>query len=130
MILESAIDCKVKPDNPTIVVLGIGSNEVSLNWENCDGDPGETIRSYAFFRQRPGSFDTEQIASRFASEGGFTMASPFQDKNKYEALLDTKLKIFNVKKTDEYVYTLAIDYSNSGGALLENSFRVTVDVKG
>jgi len=129
MISESVIDCKVKPDNPKIVVLGVDSKEVSLNWKNCEGDAGETIRSFAFFRQRPGSAVTEQIASRDAS-GSFNMIGPFKDKKKYEALLDQELKIFDVKKTEEYLYTLEVDYKSSGGAVLETSFRVTVDVKG
>lgn len=129
MISESAIDCKVKPDNPKIVVLGVDSDEVSLNWKNCEGDAGETIRSFAFFRQRLGSAVTEQIASRDAS-GSFNMISPFKDKKKYEALLNQELKIFDVKKNEEYLYTLEVDYRASGGELLEEAFRVTVDVKG
>ena len=129
MISESAIDCRVKPDNPKIVVLGVDSKEVSLNWKNCDGDAGETIRSFAFFRQRPDSAVTELIASRDAS-GSFNMIGPFKDKKNYEALLNQELKIFDVKKTEEYIYTLEIDYRASGGELLREPFRITVDVKG
>ena len=129
MLSESAVDCKIKPENPKIVVLGVDSDEVSLNWKNCDGDASETIRSFSFFRQRPGSVETEQIASRDAAQG-FTMIAPFQNKRKYEALLNQELKIYNVQRDEEYVYTLEIDYRASGGALQEEAFRVTVDVKG
>ena len=67
MISESAIVCQEKPDDPTIVVLGYNSSEVPLIWKTYAGNNGETIRSFSFFRQRPGSIVTEQIASRDAN---------------------------------------------------------------
>ena len=122
--------CQVKPDDPKIVVLGVNSNAVSLDWKTCGGNAGETIISFAFERRRPGGVNTEQIASRGATEGGFTMIAPFQDRKKYAAFANQQLKIFNVRKDDEYVYILAIDYRTSGGVFLEESFQVTVDVEG
>ena len=122
--------CQVEPENPKIVVLGVNSNVVSLNWRTCGGTAGETVISYGFSRQRPGSVTPEQIASRGAAEGGFHMIAPFKDKKKYEALANQELKIFDVQKDDEYVYTLMIDFRVSGGAFLEKLFQVTVDVKG
>ena len=129
MLSESAIVCQVKPDNPKIVVLGVNSNIVSLKWEVCGGDAGETISSLTFKRQRLGSIVTEQIAARSSSEG-FTMISPFRDRKKYEALLNQELRIFNIQRDDEYVYTLTIAYKASNGAIMEEYFRVTVVVKG
>ena len=132
MISESAIVCQDKPEDPKIVVLGVNNSVVSLNWENCGPDPddGETIISFSFRRQRPSSLEVEQIASRGPTEGGFTMIAPFQNKNKYDARALQELRILNVQKNEEYVYTLAIHYKTSGGAFLEQPFRVTVDVKG
>jgi len=130
MISESAIVCQVKPDDPKIVVLGVNSNVVSLNWESCGGNAGERIILFSFKRQRPGTVVTEQIASRSATEGGFTMIAPFQDGQKYDALAHQKLRIFNVQRNEEYVYTLEITYQTGGGLFLEEIFRVTVDVKG
>ena len=127
---ESAIVCQAKPDDPKIVVLGVNSSVVSLNWKTCSGNAGETLTSFSFSRQRPGSIEAEQIASRGATEGGFTMIAPFQNKNKYDARALQELRILNVQKNEEYVYTLAIHYKTSGGAFLEQPFRVTVDVKG
>ena len=121
--------CQEKPDDPTIVVLGGNSSEVSLVWETCGGDAGETIRSFSFFRQRPGSIETEQIASRDENED-FTMISSFKDNKKYKAQLEQELKIFNVQRDDEYLYTLEVDFRATDGALLEEHFRVTIDVKG
>ena len=129
MISESVVVCQEKPDNPTIVVLGVNSSIVSLNWRTCSGNAGETIRSFSFFRQRPGSIVTEQIASRGAIEV-FTMIAPFEDRKKYDARLDQELRILNVQRNEEYVYTLTIDYRSSYGAILKKPFRVTVDVKG
>ena len=129
VISESAIVCQDKPDDPTIVVIGVNSSAVSLNWRTCGGNAGETIRSFIFSRQRPDNIATEQIASRAATEG-FVMNAPFHDKKKYDALLEQELKILNVEKDDEFIYTLAIRYRRSDGALSEEAFRVTVDVKG
>ena len=129
MISESAIVCQEKPDDLTIVVLGVNSTEVSLIWKNCAGNDGETIRSFSFFRQRPDSVVTEQIASRDENQG-FTMISPFKDNKKYKAQLEQELKIYNVRRDEEYVYTLEVDFRATDGALLEEHFRVTIDVKG
>ena len=122
--------CQVEPENPKIVVLGVNSNVVSLDWRTCGGTAGETLISFVFSRQRPGSVTPEQIASRGATEGGFTMIAPFQDEKKYEALANQELKIFDVKEDEQYVYTFAIDYRTSGGAFFEKLFQVTVEVKG
>ena len=122
--------CQDKPDDPKIVVLGVNSNAVSLKWDNCGANAGETIISFSFFRQRPGSIVREQMASRGASEGGFTMIAPFLDKTKYEARALQELRIYKVQRNDEYVYTLTINYRTSGGAFREQSFPVTIDVKG
>lgn len=129
MISESAIVCQVKPENPKIVVLGVDTT-VSLSWETCRGDAGEIILGFNFKRQRPWSVETQQIASRGASDGGFTRFDPFKDRKKYDARLSQELKILNVLKDDEYVYTLAIIYRPSGGGFLEEPFRVTLKVKG
>ena len=127
MFSESEILCD-EPENPKIVVFGVNSNEVSLNWTNCRVTAGEIIFSYAFKRERPGS-GPELIASRGASEG-FTMEDPFKDRKKYDARLNQELKILNVQRNEKYVYTLEISYWRLSGGLPDKSFRVTVEVKG
>jgi len=125
--------CQDKPDDPKIVVLGVNSNMVSLKWETCVGNDNERLISFAFKRQRPGSVTQEQIASRGATEGGFVMIPPFQDKKKYDARAYQELRLLNVQRNDEYVYTLEINYQASaanGGSFFEETFQVTVDVKG
>ena len=129
-ISESKIVCQVEPEDPKIVVLGVNSNSVSLKWETCRGDAGETIRSFIFRRQKPDDVAQQQIASRSASDGGFSMSDPFKDFKKYRALLDQELRIFDVQRSDGYVYTLSINYQTSGGVFQDKLFQVTVLVKG
>ena len=127
MISES-ITLRSKPEDPKIVVLGVNSNVVSLKWD-FSTDSGETIQSLIFKRQKPGDIQQTQIASRGPNEA-FTIQDPFKDFKKYRALLDSELKIFNVQRDEEYVYTLAINYRTSGGGFLTRSYQVLVDVKG
>ena len=129
MISESEIVCQEKPDDLTIVLLGVNSSEVSLIWETCSGNNRETIRSFSFLRQRPGSVETELIASRDENQG-FTMISPFKDNKKYKAQLEQKLNIFNVQRDDECIYTVEVDFRATDSALQEEHFQVTIDVKG
>ena len=128
MISESEILCD-EPQNPKIVVFGVNSDVVSLNWKNCRPGVGETIFSYTFKRERPGSA-AEVIASRLASEGGFTMEDPFKDRKKYNARLDQELIIRNVQRNEAYVYILQISDQRASGGFPKESFRVTVKVKG
>lgn len=121
--------CQGKPDEPTIVVFGVNSSVVPLNWKTCGGNDGETIRSVYFLRQRPGSIDTQEIASREAN-GAFNMIDPFKDNKKYKALLQQQLNIFDVQKDEEYIYTLEVDFRTSNGELRRERFRVSIDVKG
>ena len=136
MISESAIVCGDKPDDPTIVVLGEINPElrkkdaVSLKWRNCVGNAGETFTNFLFSRQKPGSTAAEQIAARDASEGSFTMLAPFDNGQKYDARADEELRIFNVQRNEEYVYTLGIFYKTDAVPFAEESFQVTVIVKG
>lgn len=129
MISESAILCTVEPENPKNVVLGFNSKTVSLKWETCRGDDGETIDSFIFKRQRPGETESELIASR-PGNGVFTPSPKFADFTKYRARLDQELQIFNVQINDEYVYTLEINYRTSADVIGEVAFQVTVRVKG
>lgn len=131
MISESAILCD-EPENPKIVVFGVNSSDVSLNWKNCRPGVGETIFSYSFLRESPDSSDAPTlIASRLASEGGFSLEEPYKENKKFDARLDQELIIRNVQRNEEYVYILQISFQRaSGGGLPHTSFRVTVDVKG
>ena len=125
MISESEILCD-EPENPKIVLFGVNSNEVSLNWKNCRVHAGETIMSYSFKRESVDGGAETLIAARGASEGGYTMEDPFKDRKIYNARLDQQLIIRNVQRNEAYVYILEISYKRASGGFPEKSFRVTV----
>ena len=114
-ISESKIFCQAEPEDPKIVVLGVNSGTVSLKWESCRGDASETLNSFIFRRQKPGDITPQQIASRRNNDGGFTMSDPFKDFKKYRAFREQELRIFNVQRNEEYVYTLSINFQKSDG---------------
>ncbi len=128
MFAESKIDFNDQPEDPKIVVLGVNSSVVSLKWDFFS-DAGETIQSVIFKRQKPGETQAEQIASRGPNDE-FTMTAPFKDFKKYRANGKSELKIFNVQRDEEYVYTLALNYKTSSGVIVDKSYQVLVDVKG
>lgn len=129
-ISESKIVCQAEPEDPTIVVLGVNSDTVSLKWESCDGDAGETLNSFVFKRQKPDDVTPQPIASRGNNDGGFTMSDPFKDFKKYRAFQEQKLQIFNVQRNEKYVYTLSINFQKSDGVFEDKIFQVAVVVKG
>ena len=102
---------------------------MSLKWETCNVDAGETLNSVFFSRKKPGSFLSDPIASRSANTG-FTMRDPFKDFKKYRALLDQELRIYDVQRNEKYTYTLLMTYDNSDGVPKNKEFQVTVVVKG
>ena len=111
-------------------MLGVNSDTVSLKWETCGGDAGETINSFIFKRQKPGDSKLQQIASRGNNDGGFTLSVPFKDEKKYKAFRDQELRIFNVQRNEKYIYTLSINFRKSDGVFEDKIFEVTVVVKG
>ena len=127
-ISESEVTCQVQPEDPKIVVLDVDSDTVSLKWEACNVDAGETLTSVFFSRHKVGSVSPETIATRSAN-AGFTMRNPFKDFKKYRALLDQELRIYDVQRNEKYVYTLTMNYDNSG-VPDSTIFQVTVVVKG
>ena len=128
-ISESEVTCQVKPEDPKIVLLDVDSDVVSLKWDTCNVDAGETLVSVFFSRLEIGSVSPEQIAARSAN-AGFTMKDPFKDFKKYRALLDQELRIYDVQRNEKYVYTLTMNYDNSAGVPKSTIFQVTVVVKG
>ena len=111
-------------------MLGVNSDTVSLRWETCGGDAGETLNSFIFKRQKPDDPTPEQIASRGNNDGRFTMSHPFKDEKKYKAFREQELHIFNVQRNEKYIYTLSINFRKSDGVFDGKIFQVTVVVKG
>jgi len=101
---------------------------VSLKWETCNVDAGETLNGVFFSRKKPGTSLSDPIVSRSAN-AGLTMSDTFEDFKKYRALLDQELRIYDVQRNEKYTYTLLITYDNSAGVPKNKEFQVTVEVK-
>ena len=114
-----------RPDKPTIVVEGVNSTNVDLIWDILPGN-GEIVQNLFLIRQRPGDVNQVQIAWRKYSSS-FTLAEGFA--NEYRANLPATLRLLNVDNTEEYVYTLQVNYDlNNVPRRMEDS--VTVIVRG
>ncbi|KAJ7381890.1 hypothetical protein OS493_038445 [Desmophyllum pertusum] len=123
--MAKSISFQLQPDNPTRVVLG--QTRVSIKWE-FTLDAGETILSVYFKRQKPGDVVASTIASRSASSA-FDMNRNFPDHSNYEARLNSELLILEVKKHQDYTYTLSITYQDSNG-IQQRDYQVLVEVMG
>ena len=126
MLFSEALDFTRKPDDPTIVVEGVNNTDVDLIWDILEGN-NEVVDDLFLLRQRPGNINPETIASR-TSAGSFNFdTESFADE--YRANLPATLRLLNVDNTEEYVYTLQVNYDlNNVPRRMEDS--VTVIVRG
>ncbi|XP_073255162.1 uncharacterized protein [Porites lutea] len=96
-----------RPDTPTIVVEGVNNTNVDLIWEILPSN-GEVVQNLFFTRQNLGDINKVIIASsRFSSS--FTLLSE-SFVNEYRANLPATLTLLNVDNTEEYVYTLQVNF--------------------
>ncbi|CAH3166103.1 unnamed protein product, partial [Pocillopora meandrina] len=86
-----------KPSNPTIVVLGVNSSLVSLEWRYSDAPPNYYVQ---FLREKPR--ETVEIISSSKDRNAFEPSST----KEFEASLEATLKLKNVKRNEEYTYTI------------------------
>ena len=115
-----------RPDTPTIVVEGVNNTNVDLTWEILPSG-GEVVQSLFFKWQNLGDINRVQIASR-KSTSSFTLATDIF-ANEYRANLPATLRLLNVDNSEEYVYTLKVNYDlNNVPRQMEDS--VTVIVRG
>ncbi|CAH3178384.1 unnamed protein product, partial [Porites evermanni] len=96
-----------RPDNPTIVVEGVNSTNVDLIWDILLGN-NEVVDNLILIRQRPGDVNQVAIASRTSSTAFTLLSDSFA--NEYRANLPATLRLLNVDNTEEYVYTLQVNY--------------------
>ncbi|KAL9964728.1 hypothetical protein ACROYT_G028408 [Oculina patagonica] len=108
------------PKNPTVVVEGVNSKRVTLIW---DFSASTSNYSVTIRRQRPGESQETQIAYRPQNTAFNYTDQSF--KKKYEASLPATLVLKDVKRNDEYVYTIRM-LSVKGKHLLTD--QVTIDV--
>lgn len=124
LILEAATFTR-KPANPTVVVEGVNSSRVPLRW-NFALDKGESLRSVTIERSRPGDKSRTRIATRLSANDSFIFARSSY-RTHYAVRLPATLVLKDVRRNDEYIYTLEIFYSNGvRNARTENSVSIVV----
>lgn len=114
-----------EPDNPTIVVEGVKSANVSLSWVYVL-ESDESLLPAKFARQGPGEVRATTIASRF---GGNTYSYRESFANEYKANLDSELILLNLHNNKEYIYTFEVTYAEGADSFTPDS-TITVIVKG
>ena len=126
LLFLEALTFTKRPDKPKIVVEGVNSTNVDLIWDILPGN-GESVQNLFLIRQRPGNVNLETIATRTFS-GSFNFETDsFADE--YRTTLPATLKLLNVDNTEEYVYTLQVNYNlNNRPRRMED--KVTVIVHG
>ena len=107
MLFLGSLTFSRRPDNPTIVVEGVNSTNVDLIWDILLGN-NEVVDNLILIRQRPGDVNQVAIASRTSSTAFTLLSDSFA--NEYRANLPATLRLLNVDNTEEYVYTLQVNY--------------------
>lgn len=119
-----------RPHNPTVVVEGPASeggnsSRVSLIWRFNPSLPDYDV---SITRQKPDQLQSIQIAGR-AVRGSSDSAFNYPDqslKAKYEALIPATLVLKDVKRNEEFIYTLTV----TSGGLRQLFHQVTINVVG
>ena len=127
MLFSGSLTFTRRPDTPTIVVEGVNNTNVDLTWE-IRPSGGEVVQSLFFVRQNLGDINQVQIASR-KSTSSFNLATDSL-ANEYRANLPATLRLLNVDNTEEYVYTLQVNYDDSNNVPRRMDDKVTVIVRG
>ena len=126
MLFLGSLTFSRRPNKPTIVVEGVNSTSVDLTWDILPSG-GEVVQNLFFVRQRPGDVNQVAIASRRSSTSFTLLSDSFA--NEYRANLPATLRLLNVDNTEEYVYTLQVNYLlNNRPRRMED--QVTVIVRG
>ena len=107
MLFLGSLTFSRRPDNPTIVVEGVNSTNVDLIWDILPGN-NEDVHVLFLIRQRPGDVNLVTIATR-TSTGSFNFETD-SFANEYRVNLPATLRLLNVDNTEEYVYTLQVNY--------------------
>lgn len=117
------------PQNPTVVVEGVNSSRVVLNWK-YEKLIKERILSVSYFRQLPGKGSSTRLAVWTPGDNnGFTYSKP-EFKTRYKGKLPSTLVLWDVKNSEEYRYTFRITYNSSLGIKKRTNSKIFVDVFG
>ena len=110
VLFSEALTLPRQPDKPTIVVEGVNNTNVDLIWDFLPAS-GEVVQSIFLNRERPG-YSSEQIASRKSNTAFNPLISNFETE--YRANLPATLRLVNVDNTEEYIYSLEVNYDDVG----------------
>ena len=110
MLFSGSLTFTRRPDTPTIVVEGVNNTNVDLIWEILPSN-GEVVQHLFFTRQTLGDINQVAIASRRFSSSFTLLSESFV--NEYRATLPATLTLLNVDNTEEYVYTLQVNFEQN-----------------
>ena len=128
VLFSEALTFGRQPDKPTIAVERVNNTNVDLVWEILPSS-GEVVTSLFFNRQRLGETRSTPIASRKFSTGDPFSALLRNFETEYRTNLPATLWLLNVDNTEEYIYTLEVNYEVNN-IPQEKSDQVTVVVRG
>ena len=100
------------------MVLGVNSHRVRLEWRYSDAPSQYLVQ---FYRQKPGE-TMEQISS--SRDGN---AFDPSNTNEFDASLEATLTLKNVKRNEEYTYSISLLDSN---ARVVGTHAVSINVVG
>ena len=100
------------------MVLGVNSHRVRLEWRYSDAPSQYFVQ---FYRQKPGE-TMEQISS--SRDGN---AFDPSNTNEFDASLEATLTLKNVKRNEEYTYSISLLDSN---ARVVDTHAVSINVVG
>ena len=107
----------------------MNSSRVVLRWRYKKSSK-EIICSVSFFRRRPDRGRTLRLATwRAGSENVFTFHRP-EYKLKYQAERPSTLVLFDVKNSEEFIYSFRVTYNSSVGTKRTKSEKISVAVFG
>ena len=110
MLFSGSLTFTRRPDTPTIVVEGVNNTNVDLIWEILPSN-GEVVQGLFFTRQNLGGISQVIIASRRFTSSFTILSQSFV--NEYRAKLPATLTLLNVDNTEEYIYTLQVNFEQN-----------------
>lgn len=109
-LISESVTFTKQPPNPQVIVEGVNSRRVWLVW-SFTLNSSETLRSITIERKRPGENVPTRIATRPYANSSFILVNN-KFKEKYSARSPSTLVLKDVKRTDEYIYSLEVFYWN------------------
>ena len=121
--IKGALRWEQEPDNPTIVVEGINSTNVTLSW-TYSLDPGATLQGVVFERtSRENFLKRTSLLSRLPNQEFRYLKDEFVKE--YRANLPSRLVLLDVNNDEEYMYSVVVQYNDMSMVLYHVSAPMT-----